>query len=102
MNRGVFLQQKLLNMSKWLQENGSPHTLELPTQIEVVAVACILKELYSETIDNRDFAQFHAEKENLPPQIHEAVEFVESRPELHDKFWRYLQLFSEVVVGSNE
>ena len=96
-----FLSEKMCNMAKWLSVAGCPQEPIPPVgDLELVAFAHILHNDYSEAIRARDFVELQRDKENLPPSLTSVVHFVESHPELHDKFWRYLELFSEVVSSA--
>lgn len=98
MNVGEFLAQKVGNMYRWLKEEGLPVDLPTVANVQLVAMAQRLHKKYSDAIYEEDFEPLLADKENLPPEMLMAVSFVQRRPELHEKFWRYLALFSDTVV----
>ena len=50
-----------------------------------------------DAIESRDFDALIAPMD-LPAGMLAIVVFVRNRPELHDKFWRYLALFSDTVA----
>ncbi len=92
----IFLREKLGNMAAWLNSEGlALHApLHERTNVEIVAFAQYLHDTHAPVIRARDFAGML--DDNADTQ--RILAFVESRPELHDKFWRYLALFSEVVA----
>ena len=96
---GAFLTEKGANMSFWLKQNGCPVDLDIAKmhQLQVTALAQILHERHAQSIADKDFAGLLVDKENVPPQLLMTVAWVANRPELHDKFWRYLTLFSDTV-----
>lgn len=93
----TFLKEKVDNMINWLRNEGAELTVPSTTGIAVTALAQALHDQYAEVIKERLFDELMADKENLPLEILKAVQFVHDRPPLHDKFWRYLTLFSDTV-----
>lgn len=95
MHVAEFLEAKVANMRKWLESNGfTSSAVEIP-RVALVVMAQTLKDEFAVVIQERNFAKLHHPE--LPPEMVGVVEFVKSRPELQDRFWRYLALFSEVV-----
>lgn len=41
------------------------------------------------------------QEEDLPVEFVAVVQAVRARGEMHDKFWRYLELFRDVIQNSN-
>jgi hypothetical protein len=97
---GAFLREKAGNMSVWLKGSGLPVDLQMPqlTNLALTAFAQMLREKYQKALETRDFDALLADKENMPPEMLMAVAFVAKNEELHDKFWRYLLLFSDTVA----
>ena len=95
---GEFLQEKTGNMATWLRGEGV-FDLQLPEMmpVQLVAFAQTLHDKYERTIDKRDFGELLADEDELPLNVLRTVQFVRERPPLHDKFWRYLKLFSNAV-----
>ena len=89
----TFLREKLTNMAHWLQAAGLTVDVHERTGVEIVAFAQYLHDECANAIASRDFSGLYREH----AEVQRIVRFVENRPELHDKFWRYLQLFSETV-----
>mgnify|MGYP004218273323 CR=1 FL=1 len=96
---GEFLKAKAQNMSRWLKENGNPVDVDLGslTPLALTALAQRLRSEHATSIANRDFDALLAEKENMPGELSMTISFVNNNPALYDKFWRYLELFSDTV-----
>lgn len=96
---GSFLRKKASNMSTWLQEEGvsAGTTIGDLQDVQIVALAQVLHDQFAEAIKQRTFEPLLADKENVPLNVLKIVQHVEKHPQLHDKFWRYLELFSDTV-----
>jgi len=92
-----FLREKLQNMERWLSEDGCELRLPAMQDVHIVALAQALHDKFADVIEQRDFAPLANDKENLPMDMVKLLQYVEARPDLHDKFWRYLKLFSDTV-----
>ena len=91
-----FLREKVGNMKAWLESEGMPpRPLPYMPDVGLTAFAQTLRETYAEAIEARDFDVVKLGE--LPEEIVESIKYVRERPALHDKFWRYLALFSETV-----
>lgn len=88
---GSFLRDKMLNMHQWLGDHGLVVSSDGLSDLTATLIAQELA-AYTEAIAARDFEGLTGEK-----RVVEIVVFVRDRPELHDKFWRYLELFSNTV-----
>ena len=95
---GGFLLEKVTNMKNWLGTEIDKKDVKLElTELSVTAMAAKLVE-HRQLIFNRDWA-------GLSRQAHTAglgdltdmLEAVRTRHDLHDKFWRYLELFVETM-----
>ena len=93
---GGVLHEKAANMTAWLHAEGLSVVMPLNI-LALTTFAHTLHNEYDDTIKARDFAGLRVDKENLPLEGMQVVDFVEVRAPLHDKFWRYLTLFSEVA-----
>lgn len=90
-------------MDVWLRGNGA-ESQQLP-QVSDLALVTFAQELhnrFANVLALRDFELLLNDKENLPAELVSVIDFVHGRPQLHDKFWRYLQLFSDTVSSSHE
>jgi len=89
-----FLREKVGNMAAWLEREGMPsRPLPHMPDIGLTAFAQTLRETYAEAIEARDFDAVG----EIPEELVEVIKYVRERPALHDKFWRYLALFSDTV-----
>ncbi len=86
-------------MAKWLKENALPVDFDLSklTRLQITVLAETLRAKHQDSIDARSFDGLLADKENMPPELTMTISWVRKHPELHDKFWRYLELFSNTV-----
>ena len=89
---GAFLQHKMTNMAVWLADSGGPAPMGALTCVQATQFAEILRAEHADAIKERSFDTL-----NAPTELQEVIEFVQSREDLQDKFWRYLALFSDTV-----
>lgn len=94
---GDYLREKVGNMAVWLKENGCIVDLPSMSNVAVTSFAQKLRDVYRDAIHTRNFQALLVDKDALPPQVLMIVSFVQRNSELHDKFWRYLALFSDTV-----
>ena len=96
---GEFLECKVLNMKLWLVEAGYQNSIDVGvySELQLTAMAQKLRGEHLDAIESRDFEALIAPMD-LPAGMLAIVVFVRNRPELHDKFWRYLALFSDTVA----
>lgn len=104
--KGEFLVEKLRNMAKWVVEEVGKENLPVDIiaginglqALEVTAV-CGLIEANADQVTHRNWSGLVQlmEANNVPPEMQEVVTAVQQRPGMHDKFWRYMQLFVDVV-----
>ena len=91
--------EKAKNMQKWLEAETSwrkgPISL---TEIAAVSMAQNVHEMRT-AVYERDWLALEEEAESTT-LVRDAVAAVLQRPELHDKFWRYLQLFTDTMSTS--
>jgi len=98
---GEFLKEKAGNMQRWLKANGNPIDTDF-SSLPAISVVQMAQELhkYESAITARDFNALLADPDALPAELAMTVGFVRGRTDLHDKFWRYLELFSDTVKES--
>jgi hypothetical protein len=110
MELGAFLKEKLGNMARWV--TGEVGKQNLPVDIEqlihdrsVVEVTFLAQVLdaNSPKVAHRDWSGLvrMMQEEDLPVEFVAVVQAVRARGEMHDKFWRYLELFRDVIQNSN-
>ena len=96
---GEFLEEKVLNMKLWLLQEGYQNSIDVGvySSLQLTAMAQKLRSEHLDAITSRDFEALLAPMD-LPAGMLAIVVFVRNREKLHDKFWRYLALFSDTVA----
>ncbi len=99
MNKGDFLLEKVSNMSKWIDSHLdlglADRAGELkPLQATVLAASVGGK---VELAAKRDWDALIEVIADNAPVLLEATLMVRGRPEMHDKFWRYIDLFVDIT-----
>jgi len=100
MSVGDVLREKMSNMEKWLRAE------QVPLKLRVDSLHTAQLVLFAKAIPKHDhsFAVLHEDvelldaAENANMGIRDTLKALENRVELHDKFWRYLKLFSTLVA----
>jgi len=97
-NKGDFLHEKMLNMIRFVSEGTGVVIEGLEKQVTPVRAVLFCQEMrkHKLKIIHRDFLALH-NIEDLPSFIQDAIVTVRKHPDLHDKFWRYMELF--VMMG---
>jgi|MDSW01.1.fsa_nt_gb hypothetical protein len=106
--KGAFLKEKVGNFGVWVQQGVGKENLPVDvsraltgrSELEAVALAGALLSNADE-VAHRDWgglASALAAREGAPPWLGEVLSAVRSRQEMHEKFWRYLDLFVEVAA----
>ena len=103
--KGEFLKEKVGNMARWVtQEVGKEN---LPADIvagitgrsvlEITVLSAAL-ETNADLVTHRNWSGLVQlmSASNAPSELQEVVVVVQRRPEMHDKFWRYMELFMAV------
>ena len=113
MRVGEYLKEKLMNLAVWITETvGKENTnMDLEqfvtrrSEVEITFFADILN-ANSAKVANRDWAGLvgilHGDitiPRNVADSFIRILQLVCCRPDMHDKFWRYMELFQEVVQG---
>ena len=88
-----YLYEKVGNFSRWLKTNGHKGLPDV-SPLTLVAMAQELGD-YEAEIKARDFDGL--ERRAPMAEVADALRYVRERQEMHDKFWRYLELFSDTV-----
>ena len=94
--KGEFLQEKMQNMRVWLleefkRENRACAQLPLVTEMEACYLADSLLP-HERAIGNRNFVSLSQDKQ-LDASFREVLAQIQATPAMHDKFWRYVDLF---------
>ena len=96
---GAFILNKLSNMAKWVDlEVGTEACQKLVkgrTEMEATYMAEMLLS-HSDEVGHRNWDDLVA-LTDLPAEVLAIAEAVRAREDMHDKFWRYLELFVQTV-----
>ena len=98
---GDFLREKMGNMSRWVKEELGNTGMDVEhitaewTDTEIAYIVGVL-ESNSTKIAHRDWSGL-AKVSNLPDELLELFQMIRKREDMHDKFWRYMELFVEVI-----
>jgi hypothetical protein len=104
-SKGEFLKAKMENMARWVtgevgQENLSVDIIAGITGRSAleVTVLCGALEANNNLAIHRDWSGLVRllEANHAPSELQEVVVSVKHRPQMHDKFWRYITCFIEV------
>ena len=107
---GEFLREKFTNFAKWLETELGDETLctHIITQIKqrsTVELVCLSEVIGSETvlISHRDWNALirYLQSFEYARQVVPLIQEIRVRPNLHVKFWRYMELFRDVAQNSN-
>jgi hypothetical protein len=103
--KGEFLKEKMTNMARWVQREVEQEDLPADmiagiadrSALEVTALAGAL-EANKSLVIHRDWSGLVRllEEHRVLPELQEVLCLLCKRPELHSKFWRYMELFVEV------
>ena len=104
--KGEYLYEKLTNMAKWVTLEVGEENLPVDiiagiagrTALEVTAL-CATIEANADLATHRNWSGLVQlmESNNAPFELQEVIVAVQQRPAMHDKFWRYIDLFVTVV-----
>ena len=104
--KGEFLKEKMLNLAKWVTLEVGKENLAVDviaaidgrTVLEVTMVCGLLEANENLTIHRNwgGLVQLMA-AHSVPPELQEVVALVRQKEVMHDKFWRYMRLFVDVV-----
>jgi hypothetical protein len=104
--KGDFLLEKLQNMAKWVTwEVGDENlSVDIITGINgrsalEVTTLCATLEANADLATHRNWSGLVQlmGANNAPVELQEVIVAVQQRPAMHDKFWRYIDLFVAVV-----
>lgn len=90
-----FLHEKAQNMERWLRAEGYAGE-GLPLEVSPLVIVTMAQTLHNDHKDAIAHRNFDALGTN--EHLSAVITFVRSNPKTHDKFWRYLELFSDSVA----
>jgi len=104
-SKGAFLKEKMGNMARWVTEEVGKENLPVDiiagidgrSALEVTVLSGALEANKSHVLHRNwsGLVQLMAEH-NAPSELQEVVVAVQQRPAMHEKFWRYIDLFVHV------
>ena len=104
--KGSFLLEKLTNMAKWVTQEVGKENLPVDiitgiagrSALEVTAL-CGALEANADLATHRNWSGLVQllEANSASMELQEVIVAVQQRPTMHDKFWRYIDLFVTVV-----
>ena len=112
---GAFLKVKLRNLAVWVIDSIGKENINMDleqfvnrrSEVEITFFADILSSNSAKVV-HRDWAGLVgilSTDATIPSDVSatfiDLLQLVRSRPELHDKFWRYMELFRDVVNNSD-
>ena len=100
-----FLTEKMNNMARWVTSELGKENMSVDLEAfisrrsptELTAVAGMLS-ASAEMVTKRDWEGLM--EADIPPELQGVIPSIHNRVEMHDKFWRYLDLFIEVISNS--
>ncbi len=105
-NKGDFLLEKLNNMAKWVVTEVGKENLPVDILAGIagrsaleVTVLCSTLEANADLATHRNWSGLVQlmKMNNAPFELQQVVVAVQQRPKMHDKFWRYIDLFVTVI-----
>ena len=98
-NKGVFVQEKMMNMIAYVRNGTGSEISVSEEEITPIRAVLLCQEIakYKVMVIHKDW-QGLVKAPGLPAYVQDLIVAVRANSELHDKFWRYLELF--VAMGS--
>lgn len=99
MNTGDFILQKVVNMAKWLDASLDLRTCDEAGKLNALQATLLAASVgaHREVAERRDWDAILVIVERDAPMLLEAATMVRSKSALHDKFWRYIELFVNIT-----
>ncbi len=96
-SKGEFLQEKMLNMIRFVSEETGVWVDGIQTEITPLRAVLFCQEMRKHRVEvvHRNWVALHNIPE-LPEHLKDAIVRVKKQPDIHDKFWRYMELFVEM------
>ncbi len=103
--KGEFLHHKMINMARWVTQEVGKENLSVDIIADIAGrsaleatVLCAALEANEHLVTHKNWSgivQLMAQH-GASPGLQEVMVLVQKRDAMHDKFWRYMQLFVEV------
>ena len=102
---GTFLAEKMQNMLNWIEAEAMPGSLlldEIKTELTALRATYIATALarHEAAVQARDWSVFEAlrvEEQHIDDRFWAIINAVKLKTELHDKLWKCMAMFSEVI-----
>jgi hypothetical protein len=104
--KGEFLKEKMTNLARWVTQEVGEENLPVDvftgiadrSVVEVTALSGAL-DANNTLVTTRNWSGLVQlmNEHGAVRELQEVVVAVQRRPEMHDKFWRYMNLFIEVA-----
>lgn len=101
MRVGDFLAEKAANMQRWVNSELGMEIKMTITGTTATYLAGLISER-KQVVYNKDFTSLirFLNESGAETSMQAIVTEVKARPDMHDKFWRYMQLFVDVISES--
>ena len=103
--KGEFLKEKMQNMARWVVEEVGKENLSVDIIAGINGSSALECTMLSGALEANCNVATHKNWSGLVqlmahnhvrPELQEVVVAVQQRPAMHDKFWRYIDLFIDV------
>lgn len=96
-NKGEFLQEKVMNLIRFVSEGTGVWIEGIEKEVTPVRAILFCQEMHKHKVEvvHRNWVALH-NIPDLPAYLQDAMVRVKQNPDLHDKFWRYMELFVEM------
>ena len=103
---GAFLKEKLTNMATWIEGELGTSSVDLKQYVAErteTEIAYVVGNLCANSVQitHRDWSGL-ARLYDLPTDLLMIIDAVRKREDMHDKFWRYLDMFVNVISNTEE
>ena len=105
--KGAFVKEKLENMARWVEQGIGKENLPVDviagitgrSELEASALAGALQSNKDKIAQRNWSGLMQAVKDSgkFPVSVQEVITCIYQQPKMHDKFWRYMELFVEVA-----
>ena len=104
--KGEYLKEKLGNMARWVEQELGKENLPVDViaginnrseQEASVFAGALLSNKTMVTQRNWSGLLYAVTNSNLPAEVQTIMQLVYAHEPMHDKFWRYMDLFCEVA-----
>ena len=108
---GDFLREKATNMARWVAEGVGKENLPVDLVALVSSSRNVELVYFAQLLDTNRRVLIHSdwiglqkviEAETAPVWVATLINAVRQRNTMHDKFWRYMQLFADTVRSSDD